>query len=154
MNKKELARRTAALLRESGIRKPVRVPKQTFHISTDDGSCKDFVVRQTDKQVLLTVEDADAVIDACIQVIMDGLKRGEHIAIRGFGSLGLRYRKPRQVKSFATNEFMPVEGRYTPKFTFGENLRACAKIYEANLKDGTIFNSFPSLDNDDEEDGG
>lgn len=153
MNKKELARRTAALLRESGVRKPVRVPKQTFHISTDDGSCKDFVVRQSDKQVLFTIDDVDAVIDACMQVMMDGLKRGEPTSVKGFGNLGLKYRKPRQVKNPITDEFMPVEGRYVPKFTFGNDLRICARAYEASLNDGTIFNSFPSLDDDEEEDG-
>lgn len=152
MNKKELASRTAALLRESNIRKAVRIPKQTFHISTDDGSKKDFVVRQSDKQVSFTVEDITFIIDACLQVVMDAMKKGESTSVKGFGVLGLKYRKPRQVKSMYSDEIMPVEGRYIPKFTFGNDLRTCARVYEAALKDGSIFNMLPSL-NDDEEEG-
>lgn len=150
MHRRDLASRVASLLRESDIRKPVKMSKQVFHISTDDGSQKDFVVRQSDKRVAFTIEDVDAVIGACLEVMKDAMKKGETTSIKGFGTLGLKYRKPRQVKRPFTDEIMPIDGRYVPKFSFGDDLRTCAKIYEASLKDGTIFNS---LSLDDGEDG-
>lgn len=152
MNKKEFATRVSAMLRESNMRKPVRVPKQVFHISTDAGEHKDFVIRQSDKNVPYTTEDVSVILEACLQTIRDAIKRGESLSIRGFGVLGLKYRKPRVTRNPITNEMIPVEGRYVPKFTFGDDLRNCARIFGASVEDGSIFNTLPSLE--DEEDGG
>lgn len=95
MNRKELVRRIANVMRENDIRKPVSSQKQVFHISDDEGNSKDFVVKKTDKGVLFTYDDVEAVMDTCLAVIGDSLKRGESVSIRGFGTLSLNYRKPR-----------------------------------------------------------
>lgn len=135
MNRKELVRRIAGLMRTNNIRKPVSSQKQVFHISDDEGNKKDFVVRKTDKQVLFTTDDVEAIIDSCICVIEDALKRGEEISIRGFGTLGLHHRKARATKRPDTGEWVEVEARYVPKFTFGNDLRMCAKMYELSLSE-------------------
>ena len=59
MNKKELISKTADILRERGIRKPVKVPRQVFHITDDEGNQKDFIVRKTDKTVMYNIEEME-----------------------------------------------------------------------------------------------
>ena len=81
MNKKELSSRVAEVLRANNIRKPVSVKKQTLHITDEGGNTAEFHIKQQDKNVLYTVDDATNVIDACIAVIIDAIKNGEEISI-------------------------------------------------------------------------
>lgn len=149
MNRKELVRQTANVLRNNNIKKPVYAHKQVIHIYDDDGNAKDFVIKKKDTGVAFTADDINAIIDACIYVIQDALKHGDNVSIRGFGSLGLHYRKARTTKHPATQESVDVQARYVPKFTSGNDLKMCAKIYE--LSKGESLDEFPSLDS--EEDG-
>ena len=130
MNKKELSSRVAEVLRLNNIRKPVSIKKHTFHITDEDGNMANFHVKQQDKNVIYTVDDALNVIDACIAVIIDALKNGEEISIKGFGSLGLHYRAARRTKEPNSGEWCEIEARYVPKFTYGNDLRMAAKLYE------------------------
>lgn len=138
MNRKELVRRIACVMRDNDIRKPISYPKQVFHISDDEGNSKDFVIKKTDTSVLFTTEDVESIIDSCLYVIEDALKKGEHISIRGFGTLGLRHRKARVTKHPDTGEVVDVSARFVPKFTFGNDLRMCAKIYELSLDEKSL----------------
>lgn len=133
MNRKELSRRITNVLRENNVRKPVSTPKHVFHISDDAGNQKDFVIKQTDKNVIYTYNDVDAVIDAMLEVVKDALSRGEQVAIRGFGTFGLRFRKARSTRNMVTKERVEVAARYVPKFIFGDQLRMAAKLYELSL---------------------
>lgn len=154
MNRKELVRRVASVMRENNVRKPVSSPKQVFHISDDDGNTKDFVIRKTDKSVLFTADDVEAIVDACLFVVEDAMKRGEPVSIRGFGTLGLKYRKPRATKKLGTDEWVDIDARYIPKFTFGNDLRMCAKVYELSLQDNVLSEPLPVFDESDDETGG
>ena len=135
MNKKELSRRIAAALRDQDIRKSVSAPKKVFHISDDEGNQKDFILKTTEKRVLFTVDDVEAIIDTCIEVIIDALKHGDPVTIRGFGTLGLKYRKGRTLKHVETGEEVEASSRFLPKFSFGSDLRMAAKLYELSLGD-------------------
>lgn len=135
MNKIDFIKCVSDVLRTNDIKKPVSIPKQVFHISDDEGNSKDFTVKKTDKSVQYTKDDVTAIVDACLYVIQESLKRGEPINFRGFGTLGLNYRKPRATKCVGTEEDVVIKGRYVPKFSFGNDLRMCAKIYELSLKD-------------------
>lgn len=135
MNKKDFIKCVSELLRANDIKKPVSIPKQVFHISDNEGNSKDFTIRKTDKSVLYTKDDVAAIVDACLYVIQESLKRGEPVSFHGFGTLGLNYRKPRATKCVGTEEDVVIEGRYVPKFSFGNDLRMCAKIYELSLND-------------------
>lgn len=136
MNRKELVRRVASVMRENNIRKPISARKQVFHISDDEGNISDFIIKQSDKGVLFTNDDVDAVVDACIAVIEDALTHGEHISIQGFGTLGLHHRKARTAKHPTTGEEVEVAERYVPKFTYGKHLRMCARVFELALAEG------------------
>lgn len=135
MNKNDFIKCVSELLRTNNVKKPVSIPKQVFHISDDEGNSKDFTIKKTDKAVLYTKDDVTTIVDACLYVIQESLKQGVPINFRGFGTLGLNYRKPRATKCVNTDEEVVIEGRYVPKFTFGNDLRMCAKIYELSLND-------------------
>lgn len=130
LNKKELARRTAAQLKEENVRKYVSSPKQVFHISDDEGNSKDFVIKKTDKTVMFTIEDVEAILDIAVRVAEDAIKNGEPITLRGFGTLALHYRKERTTFHPSTGEPVTVEARYVPKFYSGHDLKMCAKTFE------------------------
>ena len=133
MNKAELVSATAALLRERGVRKEVRSPEYVFHISDDEGNHKDFKIKKTKKEVAYTAADVLAVIDACSDVICDRLKGGESVTVASFGTLGLKYRKARKTRRFDNGDWIDVEARYIPKFSFGNRLRQCAQLYALSL---------------------
>ena len=133
MNKRELASRTMEVLRSNNIRKPVFIKKHTFHITDDDGNTANFHVKQQDKNVIYTVDDTMNVIDACIAVMVDAIKNGEEISIKGFGTLGLRHRTARRTKEPLSGEWCEIEARYVPKFSFGNDLRMAARLYELSL---------------------
>ena len=142
MNKKELVSKVAEVLRSNNVRKPVSTPKQVFHISDDEGNKKDFVVKQTDKSVLYNTTDVAAIVDACLAVIEDSIKHGEEIYIHGFGTLGVHQRAARTTKHPDTGQIVDVRARYVPKFSFGNNLRMAARVYEMSLDD---FKDLPPM---------
>lgn len=150
MKKKELISRIASVLRDNNIRKPISIPKQTFHISDDDGNCKDFTVKKTNKTVQYNTDDVSVIIDACLSVIEDALKHGEDVNIHGFGTLSVCKRAARQTKHPDTGEVVEVRARYVPKFSFGNTLRIAANVYELSLKDFDAI-AIPSPDNNGED---
>jgi DNA-binding protein HU-beta len=152
MNKRQLVSRIAEVMRLNNVRKQVLVPKKVFHISDDDGNHKDFVVKSADKNVLFSVDDVENVIDAAIQVIEESLKVGEPVTVQGFGTLGLKYRKARATKQVGTDEWIDIAARYVPKFSFGNDLRMAAKLYELSLSDLKLDEPLPifSDENGDE----
>ena len=152
MNRKELVRRIASVMRDNNVRKPISYPKQVFHISDDEGNTRDFVIKKSEKNVMFTTDDVDSIIDACIYVIEDALKHGEHISVRGFGTLALHHRKARKTKHPNTGEPVNIEARYVPKFSFGNDLRLCAKMFELSLEEGSLeYKSTPSVNKEDGE---
>lgn len=138
MNKAELAKRVTTKVRDLGLRKPVTSPRHVFHISDDSGNSKDFVIKQKDRSVIYTIDDVNNILDACIDVIKDALVHGDDINIRGFGTLGLKYRKARSTLKIETGEPITIDARYIPKFSFGSDLRMCAKLYELSLADKVV----------------
>ena len=133
MNKKELIGAIVEALRENSIKKCVSIPKHNFYISDDEGNTKTFSIKKTDKAVAYTTSDITDIIDTCLYVIEESLKRGEPVSIHGFGSLELSYRRPRTVKDITTGNNIVLKGKYLPKFSSGRSLRNCASIYEDTL---------------------
>lgn len=151
MNRKELSRRATELLRDNDVRKFVSIPKQVFHISDDEGNVREFSVKKPDRKVLYTVEDVEQILDALLSATHESLRRGEPVTIRGFGTLGLKYRKSRELVHVGTGEETFAEARYLPKFTSGSALKLSAKLYEVSL-DG-LNESLPVYPNAVDDDG-
>lgn len=146
MNKKEFVSRVSETLRENNVRKPVSVKKHTFHITDDNGNSADFNIKQRDKSVLYTVDDVANIVDASLAVILDAIKNGEEISIKGFGSLGLHYRAARRTKEPNSGEWCEIEAHYVPKFSYGNDLRMAAKLYEVSLEEQPLPEPEPDED--------
>lgn len=135
MNKRDFITRVSEEMRRRNIRKPVSIPKQVFHISDNEGNSKDFTIKSTDKSVLYNRDDVEAVVETCLYYAQECLKKGEPISFRGFGTLEVKYKKPRSAKNVYDGSEIIINGRYSPKFTFGNDLRMCAKMYELSLEE-------------------
>jgi nucleoid DNA-binding protein len=133
MNKRDLINKVTEMLKNNNIRKPVSTPKQVFHISDDEGNQSDFAIRKPDKKVLYNTNDVTAIIETCLSVIEDAIRHGEKVYIHGFGVFDIHKRAARQTKHPDTGEVVYVQERYVPKFSFGNNLRMAAKVYELSL---------------------
>lgn len=134
MNRTELAGRVTEELKARNYRKHVTASKDVLTISDADGNKKDFVVRHAEKNLYLNCSDVRAVIDAAIDIMIDALAVGDQINIRGFGVLGLKYRKPRASKQPMTEIWHHVPGRWVPKFTYSSVLADSARKYQLTLE--------------------
>ena len=132
MNKKKLASRAAEVLRQNNIRKSVPTQKAVLHVSDDDGNHSNFTIKKPGRGVLFNANDIEAVLDACLIVTEDALKRGEEVYLHGYGTIGLRYRAPRRVRIPSTGEWTDIEGHWLPHYDIGSRLKMAAKVYDMN----------------------
>lgn len=153
MNKKDLVSRAAEILRQNDIRKPVKIKKHKFQIIDEDGDIAFFTVKRADKQVLYTVDDIGNIIDACIEAVLEAIRRGEEVNVRGFGTLGLHYRAARRTKQPGTEDWYEIDAHYIPKFFSGNDLRAAAKVYDISRKGLVDTDISYDIDFDEDEDG-
>ena len=153
MNKKDLVSRAAEILRQNDIRKPVKIKKHKFQIIDEDGDVAYFTVKRADKQVLYTVDDISNIIDACIEAVLESIRRGEEVNVRGFGTLGLHYRAARRTKQPGTEDWYEIDAHYIPKFFSGNDLRAAAKVYDISRKGLVDADTSYEIDFDEDEDG-
>lgn len=153
MNKKDLVSRVSEILRENDLRKPVKIKKHKFRIIDEEGNTADFTVKRADKQVIYTVDDINKIIDACIDAILESIRRGEEVNIRGFGTLGLHYRAARRTKQPGTEDWYDIDAHYIPKFFSGNDLKAAVKVYDLSRREMDNMENPYGIDFDDDEDG-
>lgn len=67
----------------------------------------------------LSTDVADAILDHIVNKLVDGGR----IEIRGFGSLGVKYREPHKGRNPQDGSRVDVAGRYVAFFRAGKNLR-------------------------------
>lgn len=77
---------------------------------------KTELVRILAEQIGLTVEEVERVIDGAIAIIMDSLKKGDYVQIRGFGTFRVVKRKARIARNPKKGEIVPLDDRYVPDF--------------------------------------
>lgn len=151
MDIRGLAKDVATIMKERGIRKTMATTKHTLHVTDDEGNRADFVLKRKDNTVMFTIEDVETILKICVQSIEAAIQRGDSFSIRGFGKLEVKYREPRRTRDIETGEWMDVEGRYVPKFTYGSDLRTAARLYEHSLKEGVVETRIDREGFDDEE---
>lgn len=79
----------------------------------------DEVARQTD----LPKKQAEVVVNTVFESIIDSLKGGERIELRGFGSFRIRHRDARMGRNPRTGEKVHVPAKRVPYFKPGKNLK-------------------------------
>ena len=81
------------------------------------------IVEQVSHATGLTKVETEAVLDGVIFYIIDSLKRGERVDMRGFGSFLVKKREARNTRNPATNEILKLDARYIPTFKVSKLLK-------------------------------
>ena len=71
----------------------------------------------------LNKKDAEVIVQTVLKSIVDSLKSGEKVELRGFGSFRLRNRGPRQGRNPKSGEPVSLPAKYVPHFKPGKELR-------------------------------
>ncbi len=71
----------------------------------------------------LSKKDAEVIVQTVLDSIVDSLKNGEKVELRGFGSFRLRDRASRQGRNPKTGEKVFVPAKKVPYFKPGKDLR-------------------------------
>ena len=88
---------------------------------------KDLIEIIAKEQDQLPYRDIELSVKTIIESMVNSLKKGERIEIRGFGSFSLRYRKPRVGRNPKSGQSVNIEERYVPHFKPGKNLKERVK---------------------------
>lgn len=97
---------------------------------------KELIEIIANEQEQLPYKDIELAIKTIIESMIDSLKKGKRIEIRGFGSFSLRYRKSRIGRNPKSGESVNIDERYVPHFKPGKDLKERVKT------SWSIFKSF------------
>jgi len=93
-----------------------------------------LIKRIADKETRLPNKVISEVITEILNYVMESLARGEHMEVRGFGSLKLRHRARRCARNPKTGESVKMDCKYVPYFKPGKELREAIKQNMSNNK--------------------
>ena len=79
----------------------------------------------------LTKVETEAVVDGFISTVINAMKEGNNIEIRGFGSFKVKERKGRMARNPRTGAQVPVDDHFVPLFKVSKELKS--KVNE-NMK--------------------
>ncbi len=79
----------------------------------------------------LTKVETEAVVDGFIQTVIDSMRNGKNIEIRGFGSFKVKKRKGRVARNPRTGEQVMVAEHFVPIFKVSKELK---HLVDENLK--------------------
>ena len=70
-------------------------------------------------------KDINAFVELVFSELIEALKRGDRIELRGFGAFSVRSRASRVARNPRTNEAVTLGERFVPYFRAGKELRQC-----------------------------
>lgn len=83
----------------------------------------DLIARLARRYPALMPKDAQDAVHLIFDAMTRVLREGNRIEIRGFGSFGLIYRRPRLNRNPRTGERVQVPAKFVPRFKTGKELR-------------------------------
>ena len=81
---------------------------------------KGELVDRIAQRATVTKKQADAVLSAAIETIMDAVADNDKVTLVGFGSFERRHRKEREGRNPKTGEKMAIPETYVPAFSAGK----------------------------------
>ncbi len=81
------------------------------------------LVEEVIKSSSLSKKDAGVVVQTLLDSIVESLKKGEKVELRGFGSFRIRSRSARQGRNPKSGELVKVPAKRVPYFKPGKELR-------------------------------
>lgn len=137
MKKPELIGKIYDFLRDSGARKPVAIPRQTYTITDEAGNRRQFSIKRQDTMALYTMEDIKKIFDAILTVIIDSMQHGDNIYLPGIGTLSFNYRKATKCHMPGTKMWIDVPAHYVPRMQWSQAMKEAARLFEAYIKENT-----------------
>ena len=85
---------------------------------------KNDLIKQLQEELkTYSLKDVTYVVNIIFDSMIDAIKRGERIELRGFGSFEVRERKPRMGRNPKSGAQVKLEERKVPFFKTGKELR-------------------------------
>jgi integration host factor subunit beta len=84
---------------------------------------KQDIINTLSEEVNLSQKDMAIVVETILSTIVDTLKRGDKVEIRGFGSFRVRHKKAREGRNPKTGEKISIPAKRIPYLKFGKELR-------------------------------
>ena len=84
---------------------------------------KTSFVANVAEQAGLTQKQADAALNAVLDIIVEELKKGEKVQLTGFGTFEVRERAAREGRNPATGETIQIAAAKTPAFKAGKKFK-------------------------------
>lgn len=72
----------------------------------------------------LTKLETEAIVEGFFSTVIDSLKKGNGIEIRGFGTYKVKKKNARQARNPKTGEQVFVQEHYVPTFKFSKDFKA------------------------------
>jgi DNA-binding protein HU-beta len=88
---------------------------------------KDALVHSIVEKTSLTKKDVEAVIETLVDVITDALRKGNKVALTGFGTFKVSKRAAREGINPQTKQKIKIAAMTVPKFTAGKSLKEAVK---------------------------
>ena len=85
---------------------------------------KSELIDRVAERVQLPKYQTETVVNIVLQGIMDALRAGDKVELRGFGSFRLRHRPARVGRNPKTGDVVQIPAKQVPWFTAGKVLRA------------------------------
>lgn len=83
---------------------------------------KSELIDAISKSAKLNKKQANAALDATLETISDAMRRGQRVAIIGFGTFGAVLRKARKGINPKTRQVIKIAAKRVPKFKAGKQL--------------------------------
>lgn len=90
---------------------------------TRDAMTKADLVEQVAHTTALTKKHAELIVNTVFESIVESLREGDKIELRGFGSFRIRQRNARIGRNPKTGEKVPVPAKRIPYFKPGKELK-------------------------------
>ena len=103
----------------------------------------ELIERLSLEQPHLPPRDVEFSVNAVLDHMRRALVAGDRIEIRGFGSIGLRYRMPRTGRNPKTGDSVSVPGKYVPHFKPGRLLRE--RVNQESVSENSGDKTSPEL---------
>jgi len=92
----------------------------------------ELVQKIADQYPELYQRDAENVVNAILEEIVDALARGDRVEIRGFGAFSVKKRDARLGRNPRTGEHVAVAEKVVPVFKAGKGMRFRLNMEAAN----------------------
>ena len=136
----------------ASVEREATLDPQTDHLEENDSKMgvmtKAELVDEVARVVQLTKKQAETIVNIVFDSIVESLRAGEKIELRGFGSFRLRSRKSRTGRNPKTGEKVDVPSKKIPYFKPGKELK---ELINRSLGDNPALLPVDDGDDDDGE---